>query len=511
MVNSNPDIPEVYSYHTFILPLAWKDIADHPLKFEKITDIFDCSPAWEAADPDPDTGFRPFDDALSFYAEYQYFYPQVSQALNGNDKAIVRNYVFLPQKVHEKATYRITKNERTYNLLINAIRLSVYNTGIALFILECENRDTSQRSLADVKSINEYGRRITLPFIPEQLGYSLCADKIGIEISPECRFETDFKAFIESINRKDDDQRKKDLHLNYLSSLIKNTLGYKSNYKFRSQPCDGKNEVYIHPAVDDRMFVCCLINDENATDDFLADGSYQKDIGKARSLYELVFLDTDGSCSCQSDGMLFDLLDKHLYKRWFNSKSIYSVAAQSLIMVFNGKAEYLIPYFLTQYVSIARLCLAQKASLILFQNEAAFISAKMRKDSRHKVISELMDLRERFSVFESQLCFNEITPQEQGIEIYAMFREFFFTDVCLTNVREQMEALNDSADTCLDLGFNKIGYIFAILGALYSLEEIFLEKLLPTDTPWFKWLGFSILAGALVILAVRFVYRRKRK
>ena len=93
-----------------------------------------------------------------------------------------------------------------------------------------------------------------------------------------------------------------------------------------------------------------------------------------------------------------------------------------------------------------------------------------------------MNVQERFSTFESQLCFDEISSQEQAIELYDMFRSSFKIEGELENVKSQLEGLNHTADTYLELGFNKIGYIFALLGAIYAIGEIFKDEFM-------GWLG----------------------
>lgn len=510
----------VYSYHTFILPFVWKDESNEQRSFDKFTLIFEKNPFWNCYDPEDENSFNTQDNEISYFAEYQYFYPQIRSALYGFDEKIVKTYHFAYDKVHNKAHYFIEKGDRSYDLLINSIQLKIYNTGIALFILECENHGIGkdgkpQNTLADVKNINDYGRRINLPFIPQKPDWSVCADSLEIFIPDFANYKTDFRSYLTKILKEDD--KKSLVSLNYLSSFIKEILGFASEKSFSSRIKEDKNSVYIHPGIDDRMFVACLVSDDEETERFLGkdkkDGvySYKKETDLEKSLYEFVFIDSAGKCSCQCKKMRDDLLDKHIYNRWIEEGSIYGVAAQSIVLLFDGGFPPLIGSFLTIYIRMACLCLAQRASLMLFQKETADIS-RLIHEKENKIslatVTKLMDLQERFSAFESQICFAEITPQEQGIEIYSMFTEFFFIEKELENVKSQIDGLHDATDTYLDFGFNKIALMFTFIGAflgalaLYNTEAGGFFQKMPL-------IGFA--ASAVVVILVLFIYRRRRK
>ena len=511
----------IYSYHTFILPFVWKDESNKAKSIGDFTAFFERNAYWTCYDPKDENEFGTFDDPLSYYNEYQYFYPQVRSALYGFDESIVKTYQFAHSAVHNKAHYYIEKKaiDKTYDLLINSIQLKIYNTGIALFVMECENHGTDkygnpQNTFADVKNINDYGRRITLPFIPGKPDWSICADSLEVYV-PELkqRFRTDFRSFIDKISESK--QKCADISLNHLSDFIKGILGFSSEHRFSSRIRGADGIIYIHPALDDRMFAASLVIDKKETDELLGtekdkgEYKYEKDNALSKSLYEFVFMDNDGNCTCQCKKMRNDLLEKHIYKRWLEYGTIYGISAQSLVMLFNGDAMHLVATFLTIYVRMACLCLAQRASLMLFQKETADISRLIHeKEGKIQIgtVTKLMDLQERFSAFESQICFTEITPQEQGIEMYAMFTESFLIYKELDNVKSQIEGLHDATDTYLDFGFNKIALIFTLIGAIFGLASLITSTKIPNE--WALPLG-SIAVSIAVCIIISFLYRRR--
>jgi len=406
-------------------------------------------------------------------------------------------------------------------LLINSIYLKIYNTGIALWVMECENHGVDkdgkpQDTIADVKNINDYGRRITLPFIPAYSDFSACADLLEVYVPELAKsFRTDFRAFIEEINKSGN--KKDSLNLNHLSSYIKGILSHNCEYQFSSKITDDKETVYIHPAMDDRMFVASIVIDKNQTEKILGDPNksdkypYLENIEEQKSLYEFVFLDPDEGCSCQNKEMRKELLDKHLYKRWFDYGSVYGICAQSMVLLFNGGAMHLVNTFLTIYVRMACLCLAQRASLMHFQKETADISRLIHeKENKIRIatITKLMDLQERFSAFESQICFDEITPQEQGIEMYSMFKDSFLIDKELENVKSQITGLHDSADTYLDYNFNRVALIFTIIGGALGLIELIGIKIFESI---YDAMVLGAVASLLTVFIILLSFRRKRR
>ena len=133
---------------------------------------------------------------------------------------------------------------------------------------------------------------------------------------------------------------------------------------------------------------------------------------------------------------------------------------------------------------------------------------------RVSTVTRLMDLQERFAAFESQICFTEISSQEQAIDIYEAMTEFFFIDDEMENIKSQLDVLNEAADTYLDFGFNKVGYIFTFVGALYGVLSLgAIESLFPDGMKlgiaW-GFIGGSLAATILVWVIIALIYRRRR-
>lgn len=537
---------DVFSYHTFILPFIWNVEGSTNDSLKRFCDCFEENPNWVSTDFTEEHVLNDCaeiiseEDAYLLYAEYQYFTTAARRAIYGFGSDIVKNYVFKPDLVRNKARYIIQKKingkDYTYTLMVNAIRLKIYNTGVALFVLECENLKggiyAAQNNMAAVKNINDYGRRMCLPFLPKEAGgyYSLCADKLTLSIDGVGDFVEDYRGFASGIKTASDIFEK--VSLTHMSDFVKRILGFGSDYGFSSNPKHAKNNdkvFYIYPAVDDRMFVACVVHDKECSARYTAkkpfgDYMYRDVEGHAKDLYELVFVDPDKECSCMDSEMRLELLEKHLYKRWIDYGTITAVANQSLISVTNFGPT--VNSFITQYYQLCCLCLAQRASILNFQREATTLSQNIEKQGhsiKTSTVSKILDLQERFVAFQNQLSFTEVTSQEQGIDLYKMIMESFYIEEERTALGAQLESLYAAANTNLDFSLNKHGAIIAIAAIVLSLAS-FCTDLVATISyfagyeqgvePPIKLFIPCLLGVAAVIsvitLAILFKFRRKK-
>lgn len=522
----------VYSYHTFVLPFVWEGPSKPKMTMEKFSSIFEKNANWECSDARDELSLCDSadildkNDALTFYKEYQYFHPYVRKAIYGYGQNIVKNFSFMPNRVRNRAHYYIEKDNRKYDLLINGIKLKIYNTGVALFIIECENHGidangNSQASFADVKNINDFGRRINLPFIPKEPdGFTICADRLTVKIDDALFFETDFRGFVRDVNSTD--VVSDSIALTYVGDFIKSILGYGSDVRFTSKNNHEKNCCYIYPAFDDRMFVGCCVFDEDECDKIAKSSegvpAYLSDEKTGKSFYEFSFVDPADGCTCMSPGMRKSLLEEHTYTRWIEYGTLYSIASHCFMMLLNYPVEHLIESFLTQYMQMCYLTLVQKASIIHFQREASALSDNLEKNGKTmntKTITRLMNLQERFVAYQSQINFSEVSPEEQAIELYAMLRKFMFIAEESDAFSERLGNLEDAADTNLDFGFNKIALIFTVLSVFIGLFDNIMNFYKGNSgfgNGAVHWLvSISVAAIPVSFIIILLLYRRRRK
>ena len=110
----------------------------------------------------------------------------------------------------------------------------------------------------------------------------------------------------------------------------------------------------------------------------------------------------------------------------FTIISFSSIIIIRFIFLTKGDFKPSIDSFRTQYFQLYCLGLAQRASITNFKNDIARISSLFRNESvaynDRNCIENVTDMAEKFIAFESQLFFDEVSPEQQGIEIYDMVK-----------------------------------------------------------------------------------------
>ncbi len=527
------------SNHVFLFPFSWetekKDSKEVSQK--RIIEYFENSTSWESTDL-PSRFLEGFEDSLDeeegkkkykdYYNIWQYFFPTARKAVLGLESGIVRNFQFraTPEKYKIKKTKHTETKESIkyeYELRIQKITVQIYNTGIAIFSLFCEYpfdedaiaEDGSQTALESIKKINDFGRRIMVPFLAEG-GCSIIADELSIYDAgkSEPRIFENFKK-LSDFNNKESELRR---NPSYISSIILRILNDGCGDKdifVTGEKCF-KEQIQIRQALDDRMFVCCHVEDKQLSDQSLAydtimNGNEQeKKENFTKNLYELLFVDGDG-CTCQSGKMREALLEKHIYKRWLEDGTLYGFTNQAFLSIKEPKekTEFLRSNFLNMYVPLCTLALAQKASAVKFQNEAAKLSVEAQKSSfGNKSIYSLMDLNERFIVFLNQLDLHEISSQEQAIEMYDMLRNTFQIEERNGNMLKQISCLHEASQTQLNLGFNKWAAIFALFAILVSAIPMIVEHQ-RIECGYYSGWAVAAICGIGIIVFL-FIYKSKR-
>lgn len=501
-----------YSYHTFLFPFIFEDI-DFDSVEKKLNN---CWIPFNTNDVN-DCKHILYNDKRILYNENQYFHHCVRSALYMDNEKVVKNYIY---KFTSSSTYSIKKGELTYSLDVIAIRLNLYNTGVAVLIFELENN--THRSIDDVLKINEYGRRIFIPYISNENSCSLIADKIELKGIEECDFTEKLKNY-----------SKLKAEFDNFSPIISRLLG--DNFNFEQK---ATNEIKCVPIIDDRMFVVSCVNDNNFIKTFAIWDNEKKCYAWERDciekpyyeqskLYQYVFIDT-GDVTCIDRNMRLSLLKDCLYTRWceynpeleFPYGTIYGITNHSFVAAINWDGGEI--QFLTMYTQMAILTLVQRASLISLTRYAAKFSPKFNKNRRlsSKDIRNIQKLQERYVAFQNQLLFFEVTPQEQGIELYQLLHKALYISDEKEKLESQLHNLYEISESnqsqklnniilCLtilsiglgvfqivmDLFFNKIRSIQALLHFLYKSKELFL-------------LSFSLVP---IILVIILIYNKLKK
>ena len=195
---------KVYSYHTFTLPFSWESPeTDGSREFRRLygewQDRYDNDPNWHEMYSAADGEFllSPDISCRDFYSEYMHFHPYIRETIYGcsdtggmmfDDHAIVKCYTLRPGGKKISGTYTVKKGSASYSLDVTRIELRIYNTGIGIYSLECENRDAGQADPEAIRKINDLGSRIT----KRSYDNPLCADRLTLDIRDLGTFTEDW-------------------------------------------------------------------------------------------------------------------------------------------------------------------------------------------------------------------------------------------------------------------------------------------------------------------------------
>ena len=502
---------DFYSKHIFIASFKLKDnsrdiISDNVWKEDFIDDV------------------NTVGELVDNYANYNYFNKQARNLIfnyekNNPDKgdSKVVNYKFSPEDLNGDFKYIINVNEeKKYELNLDKIILKEYeiaNKKIYLMMIYVTNNDYD--SLSDIKNINQYGRRLYSPWIPLDLGNGInteCPDDLQIHIGKykiysnyknsgkadlnykdEEIFKYNFddknkyKSYSERLNfirqkEVNDKNDKNDKNDNSIidnrreSYLIRNIL----NYKIESK--DEKVEIeLINP---DRMYVGFYVKNfligrikkyssekqEYSTEKqkYLTEKqgyAYLYDDSLSDQLYAIAYID-GGDATCQSKVMRKKLLQETIYDRWIDWGTIHTVTHNGFGCIASEGAPYdsVIMPFLTEYMEMMALVLLQRNLLLEFHIEAKDLSIQFDSE-------ELENLQKRYVKFKTQVLLFEVTPQEQGYEIYRLMQKQLYIDEEKEKLDDIMNSLYEVANVKHSIELNitvKLLTGFAVIIALLS-------------------------------------------
>lgn len=404
------------------------------------------------------------------YNEYVYFYEQI------------RN-VFFPEKnkedicwyfeksIPESSTYNINvKNDKTYELLIKKISLRIFNSSTGILSINLHNSKYEQ--LEEIIKINEFGRRIYPQYLDPQTGVDLPFGTKGNFLADSVTVKIGGKQIEEKFPNE---------NYNENEIIFPEHIKYLLGYEFVDQykPCI---------IIDDRMFtVCWFGNDSFARILKTEKGKYDNYLIN-EDLYKFIFIDGNTPL-VHNENMKKELLDKSIYKRWTNLGTFYGTTRYSFTTItdlseFNK--DVIRTHVETIYSEMAVLLLVQRSELLNFSNRIVEISREIKNNLNEENILKVKNLQSDFLEFVSTMYFTEVTPQDQGIELFDMMRQDLRLDQTLNEIRTEINELFNYVDLNFERNsaremekLTKLGAIFlplTLITGIWGMNIYFLKK-----------------------------------
>lgn len=487
----------MYSYHIFYFPFKWakKEVPEGTMT--QLTDFsqirFLNNGKWvrpAVAESQENDGNKTDKnnvslDAQVLYNEKNYYFRFVHDVLydsgDGNDNLVMHFERKEPQEKDVRYLIKVSGREKPYSLKVDAININLYKTGVGMMSFYLRNDDESQCDTRDILNINQYGRRILPPFWSEvnaekrqELSEYLEISGLDTEISKE-----DFKSYT-----VDEPWTATSM----LDSLLK----------------DLTDNLTLTPVIDDRMFVMSLYKNDDMSRLSLsaADAYCNPSSPFSEFWYKYLFVDT-GWPTCQNDEMMRDLLRSHTYLRWQKWNSLYGVSRYSFVYLTNsGVPSYLVDYFMTTYARMMEIALVQRASVLCFSNEVTTLTK--RGDWTLEKLSEHVDsLNEEYIRFINRMYFNELTSQDQGVELYGMIRQKLDIDSYVEELKDEIEKLHDTISFKVERSRNEkaetLNFMAAILLPVSIVTGFWSMNMSLFCNVKSNWLSFAIAVGLMIL------------
>lgn len=520
---------EIISQHIFMFP--FRIAINEAEKKEESREINMCevfqaveNGGWE---------YKPYKvDTPAHYSEYYYFHKYVRKAifeprdideikrlLTQDKNPDVISYYFerfeRPVANNSIMSIQIKRDDNgkpicfNYDLTIHHLSLRLFSTDIGILTIELYNYNYPL--LQDIMYINEYGRRIYPQFLPDNCDINIVknnflSDRIEFKCG-DIDSKEEFSPAAKFLNRK--------LTVaDYITKLLGDS--------FLKRFC-------FIPIIDDRMFTVCwyanagLIKKLQSEDVLTGKCTFEI----SDDWYSFVFI--DGSVSGVSAGgkMKEDLIKQFTYSRWIHTGTLYGITRYSLMCLTNSTFEVLRHHMERMYYQIAIILLAQRASILKFSDDVSKISGEIErmksKDEQKefkKIAEKVKNLHSSFIHFVNRLWFTEVTPQEQGIEMYNMAVKNMGLTEQLNELRHEIKELYEFIDIQYEKEINrsfalldKIASIFLPLIVVASL--LGMNILSPEDVPfgWYGRIGLPIILTIPAYVLAHFLmlyYRKKR-
>ena len=409
---------KIISQHIFMFPFRLKtEYVLENLKRKVIKD------GWE---------YKIFDfkfgdvDAAAKYNEYTYFHEYVRRAIF-NEGESNSDYIslYFERAIPNNATFDLyIKGEKTYTLTISHISLRLFDTNVGILTIELLNDDCP--SSEDVLIINDFGRRIYPQFIGEEQGTEetkevFLADKIVLHFD-EKEIEEDFK--------KENFLKMEVKVANYIEYLLGETL---------------KTEII--PIIDDRMFTLCWYENDELSKSLCSKKGNEYEYESSDFWYMFIYVDGRKGGGIANTEMQKELIKTTTYSRWADYGTLYGISRYSFVCITNrGDFGYntIRNHMQRIYYQMAVIFLAQRASILRFSNDVSKITSKTKVTE--DIVEQVKDLYFSFIRFTNRLSFTEISPQEQGIEMYNMAVKNIGLREQLNELRYQIERLYEFVD-----------------------------------------------------------------
>jgi len=470
---------------------------------------------------------KTFEDEFSpaKYSEYFYFHKYVRDAIFGKSckqhAGDIISYYFerevtpdAEMTIHLKINESGSLNRYSFTLKIDTLSLRLFETGIGILAIELMNYNYTE--MHDILLINDFGRRIYPQFLPDNGDIDIVKDSfLADRIELRCGKIKSVEPFpYEKFSGKN----------LAVAEYIVDLLGEEFSNKYEPVP-----------VIDDRMFTVCWYGNDcwsNKLKEKKTENTDEMEYELSDEWYRFIFVDGK-DIGCASRRMKRDLIARHTYDRWVEYGTFFGITRYSLMCITDHgdfACNIVRKHMERMYYQIAIILLAQRASILKFSADVEHLSGRIRDfirkdtDAFDAIAEEVKELHASYIRFVNRLWFTEVTPQEQGIEMYEMALDAMGLKEQIAELKSEIKELYEFVDmqyekekteedrrSTRELNMlNMLAVVFlplTVLAGLWGMNLYFIEKLFP-DAARISWtLKYYIGSFALFLITCLVVYK----
>ncbi|MCW6665365.1 hypothetical protein NHG32_06685 [Aerococcaceae bacterium NML191219] len=326
--------------------------------------------------------------------------------------------------IHTHAEDR--QSTKLYRLYVKYVMMRLVGKNSGFLIISLDNH--LYDSLADVRNINQYGRRVYDPF--------------------KLQFVSDMESSKNILLSPNQDWLShRDKYSLYIKDAIKELMETFFDSRIPIFPKGDTTGLAVHRILDDRMFVLSnysfdqvgdvlRIYAERGRSETNPDVLYETE----KKIYSWIYVDKGDAC-CQSRMMIKNQLNSSLYDRWIDLGTLYGITQHSMIMMTSHNVPNYIPsYFFTEYLEMILIVLVQRIGILYYSDKAG-------EQAHNFNSSKLLKLQKNYVQFKNQFLLPELSSQEQPIELYDIMHQNLYVLKQKKILDEQIESLYEVSQT----------------------------------------------------------------
>ena len=409
--------------------------------------------------------------AKTHYMLEQYLSSDARQIFKGAENTVCELYKY---PLEQPATYHIELKKATYDLEIEEIELHIYKFGVGILFIKTLN--TTATGVGDMILINNKGRDIRIPFLPDAKDeYIACAEKLGI-IYGQDSYITDFREkIVNYYGKKENAAQEVSKPAQFLQDVLNVRLGKKG---VSAQ----EEEIKVRATTDDRMYVMSIIRDEQLSKRIKQENWSDDD---EKELYQIIFVDDDSGATCQNKAMRKDFLEKNVYARWKDEGTVFGIteyAFHCLTSDDKGINAFVIRPMYAEYLYMFSLVIAQRLAILRFSEEAGELAGRTgKKDGLvcSSISKKLIALQENYIVFLNRMMISEFSCQQQGIEMYDMMEDLMMVNKERDLLDAQLQGLFEIVNTSNGTKNNRWTMALTVIATIAAIIQIWEPAIKP--------------------------------